>query len=85
MVDGNTHKTELLGYFQLANGVHTVLIRCCGGWLHQHTMNPEVLNDEEKLKSSLEWAHVEAAKNHKAATESESKLKSMVGATVDHP
>lgn len=78
------HRTKITGYDRPANNLFTVIIHCCGEHEHRHTMGPLVMNDPEKLASSIEWAHQEAMRNHEAALTAEAKLKAMLGSQVEH-
>lgn len=82
-----SHKTKIAGQVELPDGQVAVAFVCCDVHEHWHTMWPEVINDPEKLASSIEWAHKEAAKQHELRLRGMAKLeelKAQMG-EVEHP
>lgn len=78
------HVTEIVEYKKLSDSEFAVLIRCCDGHLHWHTMHSSVVNEEAKLQESVEWARNLAAANHDAALQAEKALKELTGSKKEH-
>lgn len=82
-----SHKTKIVAQLELPNGQVVLMFLCCDVHKHPHTMWPEVINDPEKLASSIEWAHREAAKQHELRLKGLAKLEELKAQMeeVEHP